>query len=201
MVGRPCGRPQRPRQLRTYPPEVSNDPNPPSPRLRIAVALAALSGVLLAASAGAHAEGPTERPATVSIQAESTASQIRIQEPIHNVAKAEADTPTPSPTPTAAPPAPTPTPEPPPAPTVAETILTEIDRYPWPIAEARAVAWCESSYRNVPQAQGGPYVGPFQMWLGHFAEGEDPWDIPTNVRAAYQLWTRSGWRPWECQPW
>jgi hypothetical protein len=72
--------------------------------------------------------------------------------------------------------------------------------YDWPVAQALAVAWCESGYRNVQNGGGGPYFGPFQMWSGHFRPGEDYWHVPTNVAVAYRVWRSSGWSPWECKP-
>jgi hypothetical protein len=72
--------------------------------------------------------------------------------------------------------------------------------YPWPHQEAEDVAFCESQYRNIQNAEGGPFFGPFQMWSGHFHAGEDYWDVPTNVAVAYRVWSSSGWGPWSCKP-
>lgn len=70
--------------------------------------------------------------------------------------------------------------------------------YDWPHSQAIAIAICESGMRNVQNASGGPYFGPFQMWSGHFRAGEDYWDPPTNVAVAYRVWRAQGWAPWEC---
>jgi hypothetical protein len=59
---------------------------------------------------------------------------------------------------------------------------------------------CESDGNPLSYNPVGPYVGLFQVWLGHRwtrAQLEDP---EINVAAAYELYQRSGWQPWPSCP-
>lgn len=81
--------------------------------------------------------------------------------------------------------------------------------YPWPCAEALAVARCESGIDaagrlNGTAAVGGSSYGLFQINAVHAYRWPDFWDEwmdPTkNAEWAFQLWSEQGWNPWTCRP-
>lgn len=81
--------------------------------------------------------------------------------------------------------------------------------YPWPCAEALAVARCESGVDaagrlNGTAAVGGSSYGLFQINAVHayrWPEFWDEWMDPTkNTDWAFQLWSEQGWSPWTCRP-
>jgi hypothetical protein len=117
---------------------------------------------------------------------------------------------------TAAPqPTPAPTPEPVPQPAAALAPLPAdglegiICSKPWPCAEAIAVASCESGLDRNGRLDGnwatnGNNYGLFQINGVHanlWPDFYDNWMDPVkNTEWAYELWSTSGWRPWQCQP-
>lgn len=70
----------------------------------------------------------------------------------------------------------------------------------WAVDDVLAVMECESHGQNVQNAGGGPYFGPMQVWSGNFLPGEDWWDVPTNIRVAFRVWSATGWSLWSCKP-
>lgn len=83
-----------------------------------------------------------------------------------------------------------------------EECPSELLKYDWPYDEACRVAWCESRWQA--DAIGGPNIGLFQVWAGWARVFDvsvaDLLDVRINVRVAYGIWLREGWRPWSCKP-
>lgn len=152
------------------------------------LAVVALGAVAIAFTAAAHAGPADDRNMTNHAMAAI-------------VARDGYATPEPTPEPT-----PIPTPEPTvaaasaPEPASAPSLADLVCSYGWPCAEALSVMQCESGGRNVQNASGGPFIGPFQLWTGHARAGENLWDVATNVAVAYRIWSAQGWGPWECRP-
>lgn len=76
----------------------------------------------------------------------------------------------------------------------------------WPgdaIADAAAVAWCESRWRPAAVGDSGRSLGLMQLWSGWFAwAGEDTerWADPVvNARVALAVWRVYGWAQWACR--
>ena len=79
----------------------------------------------------------------------------------------------------------------------------------WPCAEAVAVARCESGLDRHGRLDGnwatnGRNFGLFQInsvhadkWPGFYQDWMDP---VKNTEWAFEIWSKSGWGPWECQP-
>lgn len=93
-----------------------------------------------------------------------------------------------------------------PAPRTARSVEAIIASYDWPVAEALAIAWCESrleprAYNRSSGASGLFQVVPYwHAW--RMAPGESLFDPEVNVRIAHEIylaWGRS-WRAWECRP-
>lgn len=102
---------------------------------------------------------------------------------------------------------PTPTVVPTVAPTVQPQVLSIPDlicSYSWPCGEALSVAHCESRYRPEAYNPASGASGVFQIvpyWHSwRLRPGESLFDASVNIRIAYELWSESGWRPWECRP-
>jgi len=78
----------------------------------------------------------------------------------------------------------------------------EVASYPWPVAEACAVSYCESRWQA--DAIGGDNWGYFQIWSGwaryYGVPVHDLLAPATNVRVAYAIWRENGWGPWACKP-
>jgi hypothetical protein len=80
---------------------------------------------------------------------------------------------------------------------------------PWPCAEAISVASCESGLDRKGRLDGnwatnGNNYGLFQInsvhsdsWPDFYQDWMDP---VKNTEWAFEIWSKSGWRPWECQP-
>lgn len=66
----------------------------------------------------------------------------------------------------------------------------------WPCVWARAVVSCESSWRPGVVNPAGPYVGLYQIWIGHGYTVEQLKDPVFNTSAAYKLWLRQGRDAW-----
>ncbi len=93
-----------------------------------------------------------------------------------------------------------------------ECILREVGWPDYAIADALRISWCESNWRDVQNANGGPYWGRFQVaftsagyhqdkliQLGYPATVESLLDPYINARVALLIWQEQGWIPWECQ--
>lgn len=73
-----------------------------------------------------------------------------------------------------------------------------------PSWRARAVAWCESRFLNVPNRQGSGASGVFQFmprtwaWASHQAGwgGFSVWSVEANVAVALWLMGRGQWQHW-----
>ena len=66
-------------------------------------------------------------------------------------------------------------------------ILIEVG---WPqdwIPEAVSIVWCESKYSPGAIGDGGQSLGLFQLWIGWFLEGEDPFNPYTNAAVALRV--------------
>jgi Lysozyme like domain len=119
-------------------------------------------------------------------------------------ARASLSTPAPTPTPT---PEPTPAPTPAPKPVSASSLSSAqvqalVCSYGWPCEQALSVMWCESGGRASAIGRGVNY-GLFQInqvHARHIAGFWDAWmDPAANTKWAFDLWSRSGWRPWACR--
>ena len=64
---------------------------------------------------------------------------------------------------------------------------TLVSQYPWDVALARQVLWCES--RGDPNAENAGANGLFQILGG-------PFDPTANVALAYEMYSARGWQPW-----
>jgi soluble lytic murein transglycosylase-like protein len=78
-----------------------------------------------------------------------------------------------------------------------------IAKYDWPVAEALAVAWCESRFD--PAAYNAGNYGAFQINRVHAARVggnlDALFDAATNVRIAHDIYKDAGgWGPWACKP-
>jgi len=83
-----------------------------------------------------------------------------------------------------------------------------VARYPWPVAEAQAVATCESGLRADAVDPLRENWGAFQVnertWRPFF--GEERWarvlEAEENVAMAWTIYERAGqtWLPWACRP-
>jgi hypothetical protein len=80
---------------------------------------------------------------------------------------------------------------------------------PWPCAEAIAVASCESGLDRHGRLDGnwatnGNNYGLFQINGVHADKWPDfyqDWMNPEkNIEWAFEIWSKSGWAPWECKP-
>jgi len=72
----------------------------------------------------------------------------------------------------------------------------------WPDEhEDRAVriAKCESGLVATARNRHSSASGVFQMIKAHWQGRWNPFDAKANIEGAYQLWLRSGWRPWVCK--
>jgi soluble lytic murein transglycosylase-like protein len=73
-----------------------------------------------------------------------------------------------------------------------------------PAWRARAIAWCESRYLNLPNRQGSGASGVFQFmpatwsWAAPRAGwgGHSVWDVEANVAVALWLMGRGEWAHW-----
>jgi hypothetical protein len=74
-----------------------------------------------------------------------------------------------------------------PAPAGTERWRELLSRYPWDVAVASRIVWCES--KGDPNARNGRHVGLFQIAHG-------PTDPTANVALAFRMYTARGWRPW-----
>lgn len=157
-------------------------------------------------------------------------TQLKTAARTSELAGEQAATPQPTPTQAAPPPAAptpavaaeaavvpveTPTPEPLAQPATvfqapADGIEAIICALPWPCEEALAVARCESGTDMNGRLDGnwatnGIHYGLFQISAIHadrFPNFYDSWmDPATNAGWAYQMWSESGWGPWQCKPW
>ena len=94
------------------------------------------------------------------------------------------------------------------APTNAQTVPELIDayagRYGVHPGRARAIAWCESRFLNVPNARGSGASGVFQFmprtwaWSAPAAgwSGASVWDVEANVATALWLMGRGQYFHW-----
>ena len=89
-----------------------------------------------------------------------------------------------------------------------DDVASEIRAYPWPVNEALRIAHCESKLN--PSAVGGPNkagtydYGVFQLNSGGTYQSlgltkAQALDYKLNIKAAYRLYRRRGWRPWTCR--
>jgi hypothetical protein len=89
---------------------------------------------------------------------------------------------------------------------VGYSLYGEILKYDWNADEAFNISACEA--KGNPEAVNwerhrgcrGSF-GDFQIACVHFGKygftWENKFDRETNVRVAYELWKREGWRPWQ----
>lgn len=89
----------------------------------------------------------------------------------------------------------------------ARGIEAIICSYPWPCAEALAVARCESGLNPIAVSPDGANWGLMQLnqptWAPYF--GAQRWasvlDATANVAMAYEIYQRAGsWASWSCRP-
>lgn len=89
---------------------------------------------------------------------------------------------------------------------VLRGVEATICAYPWPCAEALAVAWCESRHDPSAVSADGRNWGLMQINLVHLGRvGGNVYallDAETNVAVAWQIYVDSSysWRAWSCKP-
>jgi hypothetical protein len=180
----------------------------------------------LGGSESVNAGGPTVASPTPSVAgAVQTTADASIRDEVRsmislaataNLATSVAPAPDPAPLAVAAAAeAPQPAPDPAPKAAASPSPMPEggfeaiICSKPWPCAEAIAVASCESGLDRNGRLDGnwatnGNNYGLFQingvhadLWPDFFENWMDP---VKNTEWAYEIWSKSGWRPWSCQP-
>lgn len=147
---------------------------------------------------------------------ESTIRNFRIRESKIDLIDSAYYTSAPSPTQILETPTPTPVTEQPViqeiqsvTPVVIGGLETLICSYPWPCWEAISIAQCESGVNINGELDGvwavswtGTSYGLFQLNKIHVNKWPDFWEnwmIPEwNVAHAFEMWSTSGWGPWDC---
>jgi hypothetical protein len=96
------------------------------------------------------------------------------------------------------------------APSEVEAVLAAAGWPPGLVADAMAVAWCESRFAPGAVGAGGAVLGLFQLWRGWFAWAGVPlalWHDPVaNAKVALAVALRdmalygTYWHQWQCKP-